>query len=140
MQIKNYMPMKNLFLLLTLGFAMMAHASTYNYLVFTNQAGTTTAFEVSNLTLKVNGSELQVSNADGTVNLVLTELVSMQFSIDKTATSVENVLNADAPVHVYSVPGAWLGSYGSMLEAAKCLNVGTYVISNGYQSQTVVIK
>ena len=132
--------MKNVFLLLALSIGLMAHASTYNYLVFTNQAGTTTAFEVSNLTLKVNASELQVSNADGTVNLELTELASMQFSEDKTATGVEDVLNADAPVQVYSVTGAWLGSYGSMLEAAKCLNVGTYVISNGDQSQTVVIK
>lgn len=132
--------MKNVFLLLALSIGLMAHAGVYNYLVFTNQAGTTTAFEVSDLTLKVNGSELQVSNDDGTVNFVLTDLKSMQFSIDKTPTSVENVLNADAPVQVYSVTGAWLGSYGSMLEAAKCLNVGTYVISNGDQSQTVVIK
>ena len=132
--------MKNVFSLLALSIGLMAHASTYNYLVFTNQAGTTTAFEVSNLTLKVNGSDLQVSNADGTVNLVLTELASMQFSVDKTTTGVEDVLNADASVQVYSVTGAWLGSYGSMIEAAKCLNVGTYVISNGDQSQTVVIK
>ena len=132
--------MKNLFLLLALSFAMMAHAGTYNYLVFTNQAGTTTAFAVSNLTLKVAGSDLQVTNDAGTVNLVLTELVSMQFSIDQTATSVEGVLNADAPVQVYNVTGASLGIYGSMVEAAKCLNAGTYVISNGNQSQTVVVK
>ena len=100
------MPMKNVFLLLALSIGLMAHAGVYNYLVFTNQVGTTTAFEVSNLTLKVNGSELQVSIADETVNLVLTELASMQFSVDKTTTGVEDVLNADAPVHVYSVTGA----------------------------------
>ena len=134
------MPMKNVFLLLALSIGLMAHAGVYNYLVFTTQAGGSTFFGVKDLTLKVNGSDLQVSNADGTVNLVLTELASMQFSEDKTATGVEDVLNADAPVQVYSVTGAWLGSYGSMLEAAKCLNVGTYVISNGDQSQTVVIK
>ena len=132
--------MKNVFLLLALSIGLMAHAGVYNYLVFTNQAGTTTAFEVSNLTLKVNGSELQVSNADGTVDLVLTELASMQFSVDQTVTSVENVLNADAPVQVYSVTGSVLGTYGSMVEAAKSLQAGTYVISNGDQSQTVVIK
>ena len=134
------MPMKNLFLLLALGFAMMAHASTYNYLVFTNQAGSTTAFSVSNLTLKVNGSDLQVTNDEGTVNLVLTELTSMQFSADKTATGVEGILNADAPVQVYSVTGASIGTYCSMVEAAKGLNAGTYVISSGNQSLTVVIK
>ena len=104
------MPMKNLFLLLALGFAMMAHAGTYNYLVFTNQAGSTTAFSVSNLTLRVNGSDLQVTNDDGTVDFVLTELLSMQFSIDQTATGVEGILNADAPVQVYSVTGASIGT------------------------------
>ena len=132
--------MKNVFLFLALCFAMMAHAGTYNYLVFTNQAGSTTAFAVNNLTLKVNGSDLQVTNDEGTVNLVLTELLSMQFSIDQTATGVEGILNADAPVQVYSVTGASIGTYCSMVEAAKGLNAGTYVISSGNQSLTVVIK
>ena len=132
--------MKNIFLLLALSFAMMASASTYNYLVFTNQAGTTTAFSVNNLTLKVNGSDLQVTNDEGSVNLVLTELASMQFSADKTITGIENILNADAFVQVYSVTGVALGIYNSMQEAAKCLQAGTYVISNGDQSQTIVIK
>ena len=134
------MPMKNVFLLLALSIAMMAHAGTYNYLVFTNQAGSTTAFSVSNLTLRVNGSDLQVTNDDGTVDFVLTELLSMQFSIDQTATGVEGILNADAPVQVYSVTGASIGTYCSMVEAAKGLNAGTYVISSGNQSLTVVIK
>lgn len=132
--------MKNLFLLLALGLAMLAQASTYNYLVFTNQAGTTTAFAVSNLTLKVDGSNLQVTNDDGKVQLVLTELASMEFSADKTATSIEGVLNADTPVQVYSLTGALLGTYGSMVEAAKALQTGTYVLSNGDQSQKIVVK
>ena len=134
------MPMKNLFLLLVLSFAMLSHASTYSYLVFTNQSGTSTAFKVTNLTLKVNGTDLQVTNDAGTVSMVLTELASMQFSVDQTVTSVENVLNADAPVQVYSVTGASIGTYCSMVEAAKGLNAGTYVISSGNQSLTVVIK
>ena len=134
------MPMKNLFLLLALCLSMTAYATTYNYLVFTNQAGTTTAFKVSNLTMKVNGSDLHVSNADETLNFVLTDLKSMQFSEDKTATGVEDVLNADGPVLVYSVTGTLMGTYHSMVEAAKCLNTGTYVMASGNQTQTVVIK
>lgn len=132
--------MKKLFLFFVLCVAMMTHASTYNFLVFTNQVGVTTAFAVNNLILKVDGSDLQVTNDEGTVKLILTELASMQFSADKTATSVEGVLNADAPVQVYSVTGASLGIYGSMVEAAKSLQSGTYVISNGDQSQTIVVK
>ena len=132
--------MKKVFLFFALSFAMMAYASTYNYLVFTNQNGTTTAFSVNNLTLKVNGNELSVTNNDGTVNLVLTNLVSMQFSKDKTITSLENVINADEIVQVYSVTGASLGTYNSMVEAAKKLSAGTYILSNGKLSQTIVVK
>ena len=132
--------MKKVSLLFALGFAMMAYASTYNYLVFTNQNVTTTAFSVNNFTLKVNGNELSVTNNDGTVNLVLTNLVSMQFSKDKTITSLENVINADEIVQVYSVTGASLGTYNSMVEAAKKLSVGTYILSNGKLSQTIVVK
>ena len=132
--------MKNLFLLLALGLAMMAYASTYNYLVFTNTEGTNTIFNVKNLTLNVEGSDLQVTNADGTVSILLTALKSMQFSEDSIISAVENVLNADAAVQVYSVSGSLLGSYGSLMEAAQTLNAGAYVISNGSVTQTVVIK
>ena len=132
--------MKNVFLLLALSLGLMAHASTYNYLVFTNQAGTTTAFKVNNLTLEVDGTDLQVTNDAGTVSMVLTELASMQFSKDKTVTGVQDILNADSPVQVYSVTGSLLGIYNSMVEAAKSLQPGTYVISNGDQSQKIVVQ
>lgn len=132
--------MKKLFLFFILCIAMMTHASTYNYLVFTNQVGITTAFAVNNLTLKVEGTDLQVTNDEETVNLVLTELASMQFSKDKTVTGVQDILNADTFVQVYSVTGLLLGVYNSMIEAAKSLQPGTYVISNGDQSQKIVVQ
>ena len=132
--------MKKVFLLLAVCLAMMTHASTYNYLVFTNTEGTNTIFNVKNLTLNVEGSDLQVTNADGTVSILLTALKSMQFSEDSIISAVENVLNADAAVQVYSVSGSLLGSYGSLMEAAQTLDAGAYVISNGSVTQTVVIK
>ena len=98
--------MKKVFLLLAVCTAMMAYASTYNYLVFTNTEGTNTIFNVKNLTLNVEGSDLQVTNADGTVSILLTALKSMQFLEDSIISAVENVLNADAAVQVYSVSGA----------------------------------
>lgn len=132
--------MKKVFLLLAVCLAMMTHASTYNYLVFTNTEGTNTVFSVANLWLNVDGSDLQVTNADGTVSILLTALKSMQFSEDGTVSAVENILNADAPVQVFSVSGTSLGVYGSLMEAAQTLNAGAYVISNGSVTQTVVIK
>lgn len=132
--------MKKVFLLLAVCTAMMAYASTYNYLVFTNTEGTNTIFNVKNLTLNVEGSDLQVTNADGTVSILLTALKSMQFSEDSIISAVENVLNADAAVQVYSVSGSLLGSYGSLMEAAQTLDAGAYVISNGSVTQTIVVK
>ena len=132
--------MKKVFLLLAVCLAMMTHASTYNYLVFTNTEGTNTIFNVKNLTLNVEGSDLQVTNADGTVSILLTALKSMQFSEDSIISAVENVLNADAAVQVYSVSGSLLGSYGSLMEAAQTLDAGAYVISNGSVTQTIVVK
>lgn len=132
--------MKKVFLLLAVCLAMMTHASTYNYLVFTNTEGTNTIFSVENLWLNVDGSELQVTNADGTVSILLTALKSMQFSEDSIISAVENVLNADAAVQVYSVSGSLLGSYGSLIEAAQTLDAGAYVISNGSVTQTIVVK
>jgi hypothetical protein len=132
--------MKKVFLLLAVCLAMMTHASTYNYLVFTNTEGTNTVFSVANLWLNVDGSDLQVTNADGTVSILLTALKSMQFSEDSIISAVENVLNADAAVQVYSVSGSLLGSYGSLIEAAQTLDAGAYVVSNGSVTQTIVVK
>jgi len=46
--------------------AMMAHAGTYAYLVFTNTESTKTALSVTDMTMTVNGTKLDVTNADGT--------------------------------------------------------------------------
>ena len=132
--------MKKVFLLLAVCTAMMAHASTYNFLVFTNTEGTKTAFSVKDLTLNVEGSDLLITNAEGTVSMLLTAMKSMQFSEDGTVSAVENILNADTPVQVFSVSGTSLGVYGSLMEAAQTLNAGAYVISNGSVTQTFVVK
>ena len=132
--------MKKVFLLLAVCTAMMAHASTYNFLVFTNTEGTNTIFNVKNLTLNVEGSDLLITNAEGTVSMLLTAMKSMQFSKDGTVSAIENILNADTPLQVFSVSGTSLGVYSSLMEAAQTLNAGAYVISNGSVTQTVVIK
>ena len=121
-------------------FAICANAGTYNYLEFTNISGTKTVFNVANLTIKVSGNDLQVTNNNGTVNLTLVDLASMQFSTTNTATAVDNVLNADAAIQVSTITGASLGTYSSLIEATQSLNTGVYVISNGAQSQSIVIQ
>lgn len=120
--------------------AIAANAGTYKYLEFTNISGTKTVFNVANLTIKVSGNDLQVTNSDGTVDLTLLELASMQFSTTNTPTAVDNILNADAEIHVSTITGASLGIYSSLVEACQSLSAGIYVISNGTQSQSIVVK
>ena len=127
-------------LLVAVACAVIAQAADYPYLVFTNTAGTTTALSVSNMTLTVNGSELTVTNAEGTQAFTLTDLAAMQFSQDGSVTAIENVLDGEKSVDVYSVTGVGLGSFSNLHEAAGVLPTGAYVIRQGGKSQTVVVR
>lgn len=122
-------------------YAFVLQAADYPYLVFTNTAGSTTVLNVSNLTLRVNGSSLEVNNADGNTSFTLTDLANMQFSKDgSTVTAIDNVLVADKAVEVYSLLGMRLGSYENLMKAVTTLKSGVYVISDGKNSQKVVVK
>lgn len=121
--------------------AIAANAGTYKYLEFTNISGTKTVFDVANLTLTVSGNNLLVTNSEGTVNMTLVDLASMQFStINDTPTAVDNILNADAEIQVSTITGVSLGTYSSLVEVCQSLSAGVYVISNGTQSQSIVVK
>lgn len=132
---------RSLFILVTVVCAVMAQAADYPYLVFTNTAGTSTALSVSNMTLTVSGSSLSVTNADGTTAFVLTDLANMQFSVDgSTVSAIDHVLDAGQPVSVFSLTGISLGTFNSLTEGVKTLSTGAYVIKQGTNTQTIVIK
>ena len=119
--------------------AVMAQAGEYAYLVFTNAAGTKTALSVNDMTLKVNGTQLDVTNAEGTVNFTLTDLVRMEFSADGL-TAIEKVLDGDAPVQVYSVNGMTLGNFSSLVQAVQQLDKGVYIMVQSGKSQKLIVK
>lgn len=122
--------------------AVMAQAADYSYLVFVNQSNDTTALSVTDMTLKVNDNSLTVTNAEGTVNFTLTDLQFMQFMTadGQVAQRLDQVLDANEPIDVYSILGVKVGHYNSLLEAAGVLSKGSYVITNGRISQTIVVK
>ena len=122
--------------------AVMAQAADYSYLVFVNQSNDTTALSVTDMTLKVNENSLTVTNAEGTVNFTLTDLQFMQFMTadGQMALRLDQVLDANEPIDVYSVLGAKVGHYNSLLEAAGGLVKGSYVITNGKNSQTILLQ
>ena len=121
--------------------AVIAQAADYPYLVFTNTGGTSTVMDVSDLTLAVSGSSLQVTNTDGTNSFTLTDLANMQFSKDgNTVSAMENVIDAGAAVEVFSMTGISLGHYNTLLEAVSATGTGAYVIKQGNNTQTIVLK
>ena len=132
--------MKKMFLMALLVCAGMVQAGEYAYLVFTNATGTKTALSVENLTLKVNGTQLDVTNAEGTVNFALTELASMEFSATDPTTALENVLDGDKPVQVYSINGMSLGSFSSLVQAVQQLDKGVYIMVQSGKSQKLIVK
>lgn len=134
--------MKKILLMVLLVCAGMVQAEEYAYLVFTNTEGTKTALSVTNLTMTVNGAQLDVTNAEGTVNFTLTDLAAMQFSVDGESLpeGIDNVLNADAPVTVYAINGMALGSFNSMLQAVQQVGKGTYLIVQSGKSQKLVVR
>ena len=122
--------------------AVMAQAGDYAYLVFVNQNNDTTALSVTDMTLKVQENSLSVTNADGTVNFTLTDLQFMQFMTEdgQMAMSIDNMLDANAPIDVYTIMGVKVGHYNSLPEAAGVLGKGSYVITNGKNAQTILLQ
>ena len=122
--------------------AVMAQAADYSYLVLVNQSNDTTALSLTDMTMKVNDNSLTVTNAEGTVNFTLTDLQFMQFMTEdgQMALRLDNIMDANEPIDVYSILGVKVGHYNSLLEAAGVLSKGSYVITNGKNSQTIVLQ
>jgi len=128
-------------LILCLIASLTVQAGEFGYLVFTNTAGVNTSMKVDNLSFSVSGSQLQVTNVDGSVNFALADLQSMHFSVnDESDTALDNVLDADRPVQVFTLTGTSLGTFDNLVQAALKLGAGTYVIVNGKNAQTIVIQ
>ena len=122
--------------------AVIVQAGEYAYLVFVNQNNDTTALSVTDMTISVNENSLKVTNADSTVNFTLTDLQFMQFMTEdgQMAMKLDHVLDANAPIDVYTILGVKVGRYNSLLEAAGVLGKGSYVISNGKNAQKILLQ
>jgi hypothetical protein len=58
----------------------------------------------------------------------------------QVAQSLDNVLDANAPIDVFTILGVKVGRYNSLLEAAGVLGKGSYVITNGKNAQTIILQ
>jgi len=132
----------SIFVLSLFTFHLSVQAGEYAYLVFVNQNNDTTTLSVADMTMSVNENSLTVTNAEGTVNFTLTDLQFMQFMTEggQMAQKLDNALDANAPIDVYTILGVKVGHYNSLPEAAGVLGKGSYVISNGKNSQKIIVK
>ena len=119
--------MRKFILMILLVCAGMVQAGEYAYLVFVNQQNDTTALSVTDMTLRVQDNSLSVTNADGTVSFTLTDLQFMQFMTEdgQMAMRLDNVLDANAPIDVYTILGVKVGHFSSLPEAAGVLGKGS---------------
>ena len=131
--------MRKILVIVTILFCGMAmQAENFAYLVFTNTSGAATVLSAAGLTMNVNGNSLEVTSGTTHTTFTLTELREMQFSNDPTA--IDNMLDADQPVQVFTPTGVRIGTFESLLKAAGSLDKGVYVITNGKNSQTIVLQ
>ena len=115
-------------------------AGDYAYMVFTDNLGNHLSLPVNNLTMTISNGELQATTDEGKATFILADLVSMQFSKDAELQSLANVLDGDQPIDVYTPLGTKVGRYDNLLKAVGTLLKGAYVITDGTNSQTIVLR
>ena len=115
-------------------------AGDYAYMVFTDNLGNHLSLPVNNLTMTISNGELQATTDEGKATFILADLVSMQFSKDAELQSLANVLDGDQPIDVYTPLGTKVGRYDNLLKAVGTLPKGAYVITDGTNSQTIVLR
>lgn len=132
---------KSLPIALMLGWAMGAQAGDYTHLTFQKTDSTTLALDVTSLTMTFSGGQLLATNTQGTCSLTLADLAQMFFS-NGPATGVAAVDAADAasaPVTVYTLTGATLGTYDRLSAFTRQAPKGVYIVkSNGRTFKTTV--
>lgn len=131
---------KSLPIALMLGWAMGAQAGDYTHLTFQKTDSTTLALDVTSLTMTFSGGQLLATNTQGTYSLTLADLAQMFFSNGSTM-GVAGVAAdaASAPVTVYTLTGASLGTYDRLSAFTRQAPKGVYIVkSNGRTFKTTV--
>jgi hypothetical protein len=131
---------KSLPIALMLGWAMGAQAGDYTHLTFQKTDSTTLALDVTSLTMTFSGSQLLATNTQGSYSLTLADLAQMFFSNGPaTGVAAVDADAASAPVTVYTLTGATLGTYDRLSAFTRQAPKGVYIVkSNGRTFKTTV--
>lgn len=114
----------------------------YNYLDFKYADGNVKSLKTEGLIIRIDGSELQVTNSVNeslTVNASL--LTSMQL-VNESAGVVSILSSSYGPIEIYNLNGISMGKYENANDATSLLPQGVYVIkkANGETIKLLVNK
>lgn len=135
--------MKNiLILVLALMTSLVSYADdfTYNYLVFTTEDGTEKSVAVENLKLTFVNGQMVVNHGGESQTYDLSGLSKMFFSENAVDGIVETIIDADAEVDVFTIPGVGIGRFKSVDDARQSLKRGVYVLKQGNKTSKIAIK
>ena len=127
------------------GFLTMTAAvafADYNYLEFKYADGSVRSLQTDGLVIRIDGSELQVTNSESeSLQVNASLLASMQF-VNEATGKVSNLTSSAAPVEIYNLNGVRIGNYDSADQALQTLPQGVYVIkkANGETVKLIVNK
>lgn len=121
-----------------LSFAI-AQADSYSYLVFQTTDGTTTAVNVSNMSITISGTTLTATNSSSTYTFTLSNLSKMYFSNTST-TSLSQVTEADTSGELYNLAGQNIGRFSDLQTITPSLQQGTYVVKQKGQTFKITIQ
>ncbi len=131
---------KLLSVLAFMGFFPATFAYDYPYLTFEQSDGTTTSVSVESLVLNYADGKLNITNADGTLSLTVSDLSKMYFSTSGTTGITSSTLTTDEEVEVYSSSGIFMGKFENLESARQSLNRGIYLIKTDNKTQKIAIK
>jgi len=115
-----------------------AKAYDYTYLVFQTTEGTSSAIDVNDLTITINGSSLIVTNNSGTQSFTLSDLSKMYFSSTAGISDVSSDSNQD--VEIYTPSGMFLGKFENLPSAQKQLEKGIYIVKTSSKTTKITIR
>lgn len=95
-------------------------------LMFTLNTGAKHYIDIQGLEITFTGEKMNAVSANGSLELNLSDISTMQFSTD--AAGVDAISRDAQPVEVYTIAGIEAGSFENLDTAIAALAAGSYVI------------
>ncbi len=116
------------------------HAEDFNTVTLAGHSGTNWSFSAPSLRIVPEGDKLRILSADGKeTNIDLTEISGLTLMLTNSA-DVNNISADSSAIKIYSIQGAYFGSFNSIREAQTSLPKGIYIVKNNQSTRKLAIR